>query len=121
MSLAPAAPRRRRRFSLLGAALAALYLAAFVVGYVVYLDNAGQWLADLTLLLIALPFTAAMNVLTSGAFSMSGDETIKIVIAASFCCGLAYLVGAVAEWLLRALWRALRLSLRREGGGEAAG
>lgn len=108
MTFKAAAPRRRPFLSLLGAALAALYLAAIIAGYVVYIQNAGQWLADLTLLLIAMPFTWTMSVLTSGAFSMSGDETGKVVAAALFCCALAYLAGTIAEGLLRAAWRLAR-------------
>ncbi|HLH51933.1 MAG TPA: hypothetical protein VKV96_21545 [Roseiarcus sp.] len=108
MTFKAAAPRRRPFLSLLGAALAALYLAAIIAGYVIYVQNAGQWLADLTLLLIAMPFTWTMSVLTSGAFSMSGDETGKVVAAALFCCALAYLAGAIAEGLLRAAWRLAR-------------
>ena len=96
---------RRAWLSLLGAALAVLYVAAIVVGYVIYLQLAGQWLADLTLLLIVIPFTATMNMLTSGAFSMSGDETIKVIVAGLFCVTLAYIAGAAVEWILRALWR----------------
>jgi hypothetical protein len=102
---------RRPWLSLLGAALAALYLAAFVVGYVIYLQNIGQWLPDLTLLLIALPFTFTMNALTNGAFSMTGDETGKVIAAVLFCCALAYLGGAIIEWILRRLWRMARSSL----------
>jgi hypothetical protein len=107
LSEAPATQRRRPAWlSLLGAALAALYIAAFVAGYVVYLKNAGQWLADLTLLLIAIPFTWTMNILTSGAFNMSGDETLKVAIAGLFCAAIAYVAGAAIEWILRFLWRA---------------
>ena len=107
MSEAPATQRRRPAWlSLLGAALAALYIAAFVAGYVVYLKNAGQWLADLTLLLIAIPFTWTMNILTSGAFNMSGDETPKVVIAGLFCAAVAYVAGAAIERILRLVWRA---------------
>jgi hypothetical protein len=107
VSLASAVSQRRRRawLSGLGAALAALYAALFVVAYIDYLRNAGQWLADLTLLLVALPFTSTMNTLTRGAFDMSGDDTAKVAIAALFCSAIAYGVGAVAEWGLRTLWR----------------
>jgi hypothetical protein len=107
--LSDAPARRGRRpawLSLLGAALAALYVAAFVAGYVVYLENAGQWLADFALLVIALPFTWTMSVLTSGAFNMSGDETLKVIIAGLFCAAVAYLAGAAVERILRLLWRA---------------
>jgi hypothetical protein len=108
-----AAPRRRPWLSLLGAALATLYLAAIVFGYVVYAQNAGQWLADLTLMLIVMPFTWTMNAVTNGAFSMSGDETGKVVVAALFCCALVYFVGAIVEGLLRTLWRLARGQLKR--------
>jgi hypothetical protein len=115
------APRRRRVWvSLLGAVLAALYLAAIVAGYAIYLQHAGEWFADTTLLLIAIPFTWTMNALTSGAFSMTGDETLKVVIATLFCAALAYIGGAALEGILRMLWRAARENLlpakRGQGG-----
>jgi hypothetical protein len=112
VSLASASPHPRRRawISGLGAALAVLYAALFVAAYVDYLNKAGQWLADLTLLLIALPFTSTMDALTQGAFDMSGDDTAKIVVAALFCSVLAYCAGAIVEWILRTGWR---LALRR--------
>jgi hypothetical protein len=103
---ARAAPSRRGAWrSILGAALAAVYAAAFIAAYVDYLKKSGQWLADLMLLLIAIPFTSTMNVLTSGAFGMSGDDTAKVVIAALFCCALAYVAGAAVEGMARILWR----------------
>jgi uncharacterized membrane protein len=99
------APRRRPVWrSLLGAALALLYAAAFAAAYADYLGKAGEWLADLPLLLVALPFTYTLNLLSNGAFSLSGDETFKIVLAAIFCCALAYGVGAVLEFLARTLF-----------------
>ena len=107
----PSLPRRRPVWrSLFGAALALLYGAAFIAAYVDYLGKAGEWLADLPLLLIALPFTWTLDVLTNGAFSLSGDETFKIVLAALFCCALAYGVGAVLEYSVRKLFG---LALRR--------
>jgi hypothetical protein len=107
VSLAGAVAERRRRawISLLGAALAALYAAVFVAVYVDYLRKSGEWLADLTLLLVAIPFTWTMSALTHGAFDMSGDETTKVVIAAVFCSVAVYCAGAVVEAALRALWR----------------
>jgi hypothetical protein len=106
VSLAGALPRRRRRawFSWLGAALAILYVAVFVVVYVDYRSKAGEWLADLTLLLVALPFTSTMNALTQGAFDMAGDDTGKVIVAALFCSAIAYCVGAIVEWGLRMTW-----------------
>jgi len=85
--------------------MAFLYAAAFVAAYVDYVGKAGEWLADLPLLLVALPFTLPLNLVTNGAFSLSGDETFKIVIAAIFCCALAYGVGALVEFLARKLVR----------------
>jgi hypothetical protein len=98
--------------------LALLYLAAFVAGYVVYLQSVGrQWFPDLLLLLIAIPFTWTMNVLTNGAFSMTGDETAKVMIAALFCAAMAYIAGAIVERLLRAMWRAFLVPAQRGQGG----
>jgi multisubunit Na+/H+ antiporter MnhB subunit len=107
VSLANALLRRRRRawLSGLGAALAALYAALFVAVYVDYLNKAGEWLADLTLLLVALPFTSTMNALTHGAFDMAGDDTAKVIVAAIFCSAIAYCAGAIVEWGLRTAWR----------------
>jgi len=90
--------------SVLGAALAALYALAFVAAYVDYLRKAGQWFADLWLVLAALPFTFAMRAL-AGAYDFSGDETARVIAAAAFCCALAYLAGAIVEALLRAAFR----------------
>ena len=118
MSLKAAASGGRPWLSLLGAASALLYLAAFVAGYVVYLQSVGrQWFPDLLLLLIAIPFTWTMNVLTNGAFSMTGDETAKVIIAALCCAAMAYAAGAIVEALLRATWRALLLPAHPGRGG----
>jgi len=88
-----------------GAILAALYAIAFVAAYVDYLGKAGQWLADIWLVLIALPFTAAMRWLAGGAYDFSGDETTRVLSAAAFCCALAYGLGAALEAAIRALLR----------------
>jgi hypothetical protein len=90
--------------SALGTALAALYALAFAAAYVDYLRKAGQWFADLWLVLAALPFTLTMRAL-AGSYDFSGDETARVIAAAAFCCLLAYLAGAIAEALLRALFR----------------
>jgi hypothetical protein len=94
--------------SITGMVFAALYAAAFVAAYIDYRGNAGAWLADLALVLIALPFTATMNVLSGGAFDFGGADTGKVIAAALFCCALAWLCGAALEALVRAAVRALR-------------
>jgi len=91
-----------------GIILAALYAAAFVAAYVDYLGKAGQWLADLLLVLIALPFTATMSVVSGGSFDFGGADTGKVIAAAFFCCALAWLVGAMLEAIVRRVVRALR-------------
>jgi hypothetical protein len=88
-----------------GAAFAALYAAAFVAAYVDYIGKAGHWFADVWLVLIALPFTAAMRALAGGSFDFSGDATARVVAGAAFCCALAYAAGALIEALVRALLR----------------
>jgi hypothetical protein len=88
-----------------GAALAALYAAAFVAAYADYLSKMGQWLADIWLVLIALPFTATMRWLAGGSYDFSGDATARVVAAAAFCCALAYVAGAILEAVVRALVR----------------
>jgi hypothetical protein len=91
--------------SALGAIFAALYAAAFVAAYVDFLGKAGQWLADIWLVLIALPFTAAMRWLAGGSYDFSGDATARVIAAAAFCCALAYLGGALLETVARAVFR----------------
>jgi hypothetical protein len=94
--------------SITGAVFAALYAIAFVAVYVDYRNHIGQWLADLGLILIALPFVLTMRFLSGGSYDMSGDDTLKLVAAAVFCCALAFVAGAALEWLVRAAVRRLR-------------
>jgi hypothetical protein len=94
--------------SITGAAFAALYAIAFVAVYVDYRNHLGQWLADLGLILIALPFVLTMRFLSGGSYDMSGDDSLKLVAAAIFCCALAYIAGAALGWLVRAAFRRLR-------------
>jgi hypothetical protein len=96
-----------------GAAFAALYAAAFVAAYVDYLDRAGQWFADVWLVLIALPFTAAMRALAGGSFDFSGDATARVIAGAAFCCALAYVAGALIEAGVRGLFRLAMSRWRR--------
>jgi len=91
--------------SAFGAILAALYAAAFGAAYLDFLGKTGQWLADIWLVLLALPFTLAMRQLAGGSYDFSGDATAKVVAAAAFCCALAYLAGALVEAVIRAVFR----------------
>jgi hypothetical protein len=91
--------------SVTGAAFAALYAAAFIAAYVDYMGKAGQWFADVWLVLIALPFTATMRTLAGGSFDFSGDATARVIAGAAFCCASAYLAGALIEALVRPLVR----------------
>jgi hypothetical protein len=88
-----------------GAVFAGLYAAAFVAAYIDYLHKTGQWLADIWLVLIALPFTSAMRWLAGGSYDFTGDATARVIGAAVFCCALAYLAGALIEAVVRALFR----------------
>jgi hypothetical protein len=45
-----------------------------------------------------------MRWLAGGSYDFSGDATAKVVAAAAFCCALAYLAGALAEAVFRALF-----------------
>jgi len=94
--------------SILGALLATLYGLAFLWAYYDYQQRAGQWLADIGLAVLALPFTLTGRFLAAGAFDFAGDETFKVIGAAVFCCALAYIAGALVEGVLRALYGLLR-------------
>jgi len=88
-----------------GAVFAALYAAAFGAAYVDFLGKAGQWFADIWLVLVALPFTLAMRWLAGGSYDFSGDATARVIAAAAFCCALAYLAGALVEAVIRVCFR----------------
>ena len=98
----------RRLRSITGALFAALYAVAFIAAYVDYRANIGQWLADLGLILVAMPFVLTMRFLSGGAFNMTGEDTLTLLAAALFCCALAFAAGALLEWLARALFRLAR-------------
>ena len=98
--------------SITGAVFAALYAAAFVAAYIDYLGKAGQWLADILLVLIALPFTFFMRFVTGGEFDFGGADTVRVIAAALFCCALAWLIGAALEALARRIARAIRGAAR---------
>lgn len=94
--------------SIAGAVLAALYAAAFVAAYAHYRGHAGEWFADLALVLLALPFTLTMRFLAGGSFDMTGEDRLKLLAAALFCCVLAWAIGAALEWIARAIFRLAR-------------
>ncbi len=91
--------------SAIGAIFAALYALAFGAAYVDYLGKAGQWFADIWLVLVALPYTATMRWLAGGSYDFSGDATARVIGAAAFCCAAAYLVGALVEAVIIAVFR----------------
>jgi hypothetical protein len=95
----------RAALSAIGAAFAVLYAGAFGAAYVDYVGKAGQWFADAWLLAAALPYTMAMRWLAGGSYDFSGDATARVAAAAVFCCILAYVVGALIEAAIRALFR----------------
>jgi hypothetical protein len=94
--------------SITGAIFATLYAAAFIAAYVDYLNKAGQWLADILLVLAAMPFILTMRFLADGSFDFGGADTLKVIAAALFCCALAWLCGAALEAVVRYLLRAAR-------------
>jgi len=91
-----------------GLVFAALYALVFVALYVDYLRRAGTWFADLPLVLAALPFTLLMRALNGGSYDFAGDMTLRVIVAALFCCALAYLAGLVLEAVIRAIVRLAR-------------
>ncbi len=86
--------------SVLGAVMAALYLAAFAGAYYLYRSGAGAWPDSQWLFLVALPYTAAM-LRIAGSVDFSGDALLGVAIACAFGCALAYFAGALAEAILR--------------------
>ena len=94
--------------SITGAIFAALNAAAFVAAYVDYLNKSGQWLADILLVLVAMPFVLTMRALSGGAFDFGGADTAMVFVAALFCCALAWLCGAALEAIVRSVFRAAR-------------
>jgi hypothetical protein len=88
-----------------GWVLAGLYALLFVLLYVNYLGRAGTWFADLPLVLAALPFTLLMRTLNGGSYDFAGDMTVRVMVAALFCCVLAYGAGTAVEAAVRAFVR----------------
>jgi hypothetical protein len=94
--------------SIVGAVFAALYATAFAAAYIEYRGHAGEWFADLGLVLLALPFTLTMRFLAGGSFDMTGEDSLKLLAAALFCCALAWAIGSALEWIARAIFRLAR-------------
>ena len=95
----------RRLKSWTGTVFAAVYALTFVALYVDYVRRAGTWFADLPLTLVALPFTLVMRALNGGSFAFGGAMTGRVIVAALFCCALAYSVGLTAETTVRLVVR----------------
>jgi hypothetical protein len=95
--------------SITGAVFAALYGIAFVAAYVDYRAHIGQWFADFVLVFfVASPFVWTMRFLSGGSFDMTGEDSLKLLAAALFCCALAWIIGSLLAWLARALFRLAR-------------
>jgi hypothetical protein len=92
-----------------GGVFAAVYALVFVALYLEYLRRIGTWFADLPLVLAALPFTLMMAALNGGSYDFAGDMTFRVVAAALFCCGLAYLAGFAMEAVVRGVVRVARM------------
>jgi hypothetical protein len=97
----------RRLWSWTGAVFGLIYAAPIGYAYIDYRQHAGQWLADLLLALVVLPFTLTMRWLNGGDFDFAGDMPGRVIAAAVFCCGLAYLLGWILESIIRVIYRAI--------------
>ena len=95
----------RRLLSWTGVVFAALYALTFLARYVLFLMREGTWFADLPLVLAALPFTLAMRALNGGAYAFAGDMSGRVAAAGVFGSALAYVAGAIAETIVRAVVR----------------
>jgi hypothetical protein len=99
--------------SITGAVFAALYALAFIAAYIDYLNSSGGWIADIWLVLIALPFTLVMRFLAGGSYDFGGADTGTVIAAAIFCCALVWLCGALLEALARLIVGVITRYLRR--------
>lgn len=94
-----------------GGALAALYMLAFAVAYVMYQRNAGQLFADAPVMFVALPYTLTI-LAVFGSVDLSADNLRTLVRAALFCAVVAYFVGAAIEAVVRAAFGFAQASWR---------
>jgi hypothetical protein len=95
-----------------GLVFAGVYALVFVALYADYLRRAGTWFADLPLVLAALPFTLVMRALNGGSYEFAGDMTLRVVVAALFCCALAYCAGWFVETMIWGIVRIARAPVR---------
>ena len=90
-----------------GATLAALYVLAFVVAYLIYRQHSGQFLADAPIMFVALPYTLT-SLRVFGSVDLSGDNLREVFVATLFCAVLAYAIGAIIEAIARAAFSLAR-------------
>jgi hypothetical protein len=86
-----------------GFALAAIYFAAFASAYYAYWQRSDQFLADLPVVGVAMPYLFVARAVTAGEYSFSADMTGHVLSALAFCCLLAYAAGWIVETVLRGL------------------
>ena len=91
--------------SALGLILAIIAGIAFAAAYAFAARAGAGWLDAQALFLIALPYNWTM-LHVAGASHFSLEAPGELIGAAVFVMGLAYLAGALAQAVLRGLWRA---------------
>jgi len=90
--------------SKLGWSLALLYLCAFVAEYMQYRQNRGTWMSDLGLNVLAIPYILAGRLFTGDStFELHGFAPAGLVVAASFCGTLVYLLAYLIEQAIHRL------------------
>ncbi len=98
--------------SWLGLGLALLYACVFGAAYYRYVRADGDWREAQALFLVALPYTLTMVKLV-GSVDFSGDVVASVIKAAAFGCGLAYVAGALVEYVLRLAFGLVRRAFGR--------
>jgi hypothetical protein len=93
--------------SILGLTLAGLYALAFVVAYWLYAQAPDAFLAGIWLSVAAVPYILTVYGLF-GSSDFDAGSLPQVLAAAAFCCALAYVVGALIEALIRAVYRLIR-------------
>jgi len=104
--------------SILGWILAVAYAAVFVAAYLDYLKHQHEWMADLGVNVLAIPYILVARVVTSDAtFSVHGSEPWSLIPAFLFCSGLVYVCGWLLEALIRRGWISLRKKFKPQQPG----